>query len=70
MRTQLSPEPASVASVANMTHAEWSDYKSDCLAAMAQGGDRARIAERMLAIGERMRALSAKVDDALAKFSS
>ncbi len=47
---------------------EWRDFHEGCAAEAAKGGELGAIAGRMLDVGERLRSLSARVDEALKKF--
>lgn len=68
MRAELIHKPASVAKSESVTAAEWQGFHKDCISVMSLGGERGAIAERMLNIGERIRALSSKVDDAVKRY--
>lgn len=70
MRTTLASKTAPASTITNVTSADWIEFRNDCVAAKSLGGERGAIAAKMLDIGERMQALSAKVDAALKKYCS
>lgn len=70
MRTNHHMQNSAQPTSDGLSATEWRDFQDGCNASISRGGEHGDIAAKMLGIGERMRALSAKLDAAIERYCS